>query len=252
MLGLNPSGTKPPIFWCLQTNWELRQLARYLGSDQPVYGMRSGYLVMHYSEANTAALAKRYIEEIFQISESGPFLIAGNCQGGIVAVEIARQLQKAGRQVRLLILLDAVFPELLNGEPYAGPVALFAGVEGAASTPIGASARQKRVGGSSFPEGSHSTWWRPTTRGSSSARRWLFLPRGCKQRSHELRSPMTLRLQKRIHRPSGGGVRGRDLCTDHARSGSGSTSDNVRYRQERQSGGLGAGGLSGIGVGNHG
>ena len=129
MLGLNPSGTRPPIFWCLQTNGELRQLARHLGPDQPIYAMRSGYLVMEYSKTNTAALAKRYVEEIFKISERGPFLIAGNCQGGIVAVEIARQLQKAGRQVRLLILLDAVFPELLNGEPYAGPVALFAGVK---------------------------------------------------------------------------------------------------------------------------
>jgi acyl carrier protein len=128
VLGLNRTGKKRPFFWCLQESEEFNQLALHFGPERPLYGMRSGYLAMSYTKANIAALARRYADEILEIDATGPYVIAGNCQGGIVAVEIARQLQQTGRQILLLTTLDTVVWDLLHGQTYPGKVAFFFGI----------------------------------------------------------------------------------------------------------------------------
>jgi hypothetical protein len=128
LFGLNRGGKERPLFWCLQESNELKQLALHLGPERPVYGMRSGHLAMSYTEANITALARRYIDEILLIDEIGPYLIAGNCQGGIVAVEIARQLQETGRQILLLTSIDSIVWELFHDQTYPGKVAFFFGI----------------------------------------------------------------------------------------------------------------------------
>jgi acyl-CoA synthetase (AMP-forming)/AMP-acid ligase II/acyl carrier protein len=126
--GMNRTGKKRPLFWCLQINSELMQLALHLGPDQPVYAMRSGHVVMDYTSDNTSALARRYMREMLSIDAGGPYLIAGYCQGCVIAIEIARQLQQTGREVELLTLLDYRFSELVQRQIYPGRVALFAGL----------------------------------------------------------------------------------------------------------------------------
>ncbi len=64
IVGLNVEGNQPPLFWCLQRSYELSQLARYLGPNQPVYGMRSGNRVMVSNEVNIQLLARHYVSEI--------------------------------------------------------------------------------------------------------------------------------------------------------------------------------------------
>ena len=128
LLGVNRGGKERPLFWCLQLSEDLNQLARHLGPERPLYGMRSGAFAMSYTEANTAALARRYIDEMLVIDETGPYLIAGHCQGGIVAVEIARQLQETGRQILLLTILDYPIWDLFRGQIYPGKVAFFYGI----------------------------------------------------------------------------------------------------------------------------
>lgn len=130
LVGLNPDGEHLPLFWCIQLHRQLSQLSKYLGPDQPLYGMRSGSLVMDYSDSNKRALARRYIEEILQIDSTGPYILGGVCQGNIVALEIAKQLQQCGRTVQLLTLLDTSLPELFHDQHYAGRVAFFAGAKG--------------------------------------------------------------------------------------------------------------------------
>jgi hypothetical protein len=128
LLGVNRGGKERPLFWCLQLSEDLNQLARHLGPERPLYGMRSGAFAMSYTEANTAALARRYIDEILVIDETGPYLIAGHCQGGIVAVEIAKQLQETGRQILLLTILDYPIWDLFRGQVYPSKVAFFSGI----------------------------------------------------------------------------------------------------------------------------
>ena len=52
-------------------------------------------------------IAEGYIDILKRHQPKGPYLLGGWCYGGVVAHEMACQLQKAGEEVRLLFLLDA-------------------------------------------------------------------------------------------------------------------------------------------------
>ncbi|MFI3135485.1 MAG: AMP-binding protein [Methylococcaceae bacterium] len=131
IFGLNINGSLPPLFWVFQGNQELAELARQLGPDQPLYGMRSGHLIMQYHENNVQALALCYQEEIIHIAQEGPLLIGGNCQGGIIAQAIAQHLLRRRRHVPLLILMEWAFPL----HTYAEPVLLLFGKESRFANP---------------------------------------------------------------------------------------------------------------------
>ncbi len=95
-----------------------------MGSQQPIYGMRSGHLVMEYTEENIQALVAHYVEEILRIQPQRSYRLGGNCQSGRIIFEIAQQLQRQGKTVAILCLLEAFIPK-----PYFGEVALFFGRE---------------------------------------------------------------------------------------------------------------------------
>lgn len=109
-VGLNIAGSRAPLFWCLQNNKEHQALARHLGPDQPVYGMRSGDRVMVKTEENIEALARHYVREIRQIRPCGPYLIGGNCQAARIAIRIARRLRAEGHPVPVLLMMDKFEP----------------------------------------------------------------------------------------------------------------------------------------------
>ena len=51
-----------------------------------------------------------YLGEIRRLQPEGPYLIAGYCFGGLVAYEMAQQLQAAGETVAPLLLIEAEAP----------------------------------------------------------------------------------------------------------------------------------------------
>ncbi len=126
VVGLNTEGTRPPLFWCFQGYLEFEALARHLGEDQPVFGMRSGHLIMEYSSETIGAVAERYAEEILSNLPEGPFFLGGNCQAGFIAIVIGRLLDGHGRTATLLALLDSV-PLITFPVPYPGRVAFLFG-----------------------------------------------------------------------------------------------------------------------------
>jgi amino acid adenylation domain-containing protein len=101
-----PNGSKPPLFWFNWGPWDFR-LPRYLSSDQPVYGLQhqsqDGHRALYTS---IEAMAAHYIKEIRAIRAKGPYYLGGLCIGGMVAFEIAQQLQKQDEEVPLLVLID--------------------------------------------------------------------------------------------------------------------------------------------------
>ncbi|WP_394201658.1 amino acid adenylation domain-containing protein [Shewanella waksmanii] len=125
IFGHNLNGTRPPIFWVFQGYQECSQLAKYLGDDQPLYGMRSGHLLMEYSEDDIQQLALRYVSEIEALYPEGAFYIGGNCQGGLIALCIAQHMQRRHRIVLLTFLIDWMFP----AQSYTGQVSLLFGRE---------------------------------------------------------------------------------------------------------------------------
>jgi amino acid adenylation domain-containing protein len=85
-----------------------RRLAIELGLDQPLYGLQPFRLLD--SHPTVKQLAAAYIRELRKIGEDRPFCIMGYSFGGLVAVEMARQLQSSGIAPPLLLLLDVSYP----------------------------------------------------------------------------------------------------------------------------------------------
>jgi thioesterase domain-containing protein/acyl carrier protein len=128
VVGLQTSGTNFPLFFahpgggsafCYVT------LARYLGQDQPFYGLQTpGLNDDKELFTDVQQLAAYYIQEIRLVQPEGPYHLGGWCVGGIIAYEMARQLRNAGQEVALLVLLDSAPP---SGEnvPSENDAALF-------------------------------------------------------------------------------------------------------------------------------
>jgi surfactin family lipopeptide synthetase A len=113
LVPIQPNGSKLPIF-CIHgaggTVIVYRDLARHLGTDQPVYGLQAqGMDGRQTILTSVEEMAEHYLKEIRRIQPEGPYFIGGLSFGGTVAFEIARQLEACGEQMGLLFLFDT-FP----------------------------------------------------------------------------------------------------------------------------------------------
>ncbi len=107
-------GTKRPFFLVagmFGNVLNLRHLAQLLGGDRPFYGLQARGLYGDAAPHDTFPdAAADYITEMRQVQPHGPYLLGGFSGGGLIAWEIARQLQAAGEDVPLLALLDTPVP----------------------------------------------------------------------------------------------------------------------------------------------
>jgi thioesterase domain-containing protein/acyl carrier protein len=89
----------------------LRHLAQLLGGDRPFYGMQARGLLGDVEPHRTLPeAATDYIAELRQVQPRGPYMLGGFSGGGLTAWEMARQLEAAGEEVSLLVLLDTPLP----------------------------------------------------------------------------------------------------------------------------------------------
>ena len=83
----------------------------HLGADLPLYGLMArgsdGVTSPHMSVGEMVA---DYVAEIRTRQAHGPYLIGGECVGGVIAYEVARLLEAQGEKVALLVLLDTGRP----------------------------------------------------------------------------------------------------------------------------------------------
>jgi acyl carrier protein/thioesterase domain-containing protein len=109
VVGLNCAGRRTPIFWICQEREELQQLAKHLGPDQPLYGMRScvGIVdVKDYSTDVIETVCNRFLWEVLALPVKAPFFVGGVCQAGILALALAKRLKQIGRAPALLMLIE--------------------------------------------------------------------------------------------------------------------------------------------------
>jgi len=112
LVGIQPTGTRPPFF-CVHAiganilNYRL--LSKYLGTDQPFYGFQSqGLDGVQAPHTSVEQMAAHYITEMKSVQPNGPYLLGGGSGGGIIAFEMARQLEQAGDEIGLLVLIDTL------------------------------------------------------------------------------------------------------------------------------------------------
>ncbi len=82
-----------------------RRLARVARGSRPFLALRSGPAPHPPADA----LAGECVREI-RAAAPGPYVLVGDCMGGILAFEMARRLLDEGERVALLALLDTPFP----------------------------------------------------------------------------------------------------------------------------------------------
>ena len=111
LVTIQPHGSKPPLFFVpgvLGSVSNLYPLARYLGSEQPFYGLRSlGLDEDEKPYTRMADIASHHIKALQAVQPSGPYLLGGHSFGGRVAFEMAQQLQNQKYEVSMLALVDS-------------------------------------------------------------------------------------------------------------------------------------------------
>ena len=88
----------------------LSTLTRALGGERPIFGFQAmGTNDGEIPDPSIEVMASRYVAEI-RAHAPGPYLLGGYSGGGIVALEMSRQLIEAGESVEHVILFDSVPP----------------------------------------------------------------------------------------------------------------------------------------------
>ncbi|MET0399229.1 MAG: amino acid adenylation domain-containing protein [Longimicrobiaceae bacterium] len=120
ILPLRPQGSRPPIILVHPGGGSLMAyapLVERLDADQPVYGLRSrGIEEGETPNWTIEEMARDYLDSIRQVRPSGPYRLGGWSMGGVIAFEMARQLEAAGETVEALVMIDSQVPSLHDPE----------------------------------------------------------------------------------------------------------------------------------------
>lgn len=123
LIPLQPAGSRPPLFCIHPLGGDVLVyigLAHHLGKEYPLYGLQAPAFSLDVAPlATVEEVATSYIEAIRTVQPTGPYHLAGLSFGGIVAFEMARQLQQQGEQIAFLGLFDAVLIDPTSDPPVA-------------------------------------------------------------------------------------------------------------------------------------
>ena len=108
---VHAGGSKQPLYFLhgdyIGRGVYCRKIARALGGDQPFFALAPGGLDGEPAPATIEEMAERSLRALRAHQPKGPYRLAGNCNGGLVAFEMARRLSLAGETVDRLIVIRA-------------------------------------------------------------------------------------------------------------------------------------------------
>lgn len=117
---LQPHGQRPPLFLIHGIDGSVAgyaPLARSLGAEQPVHGIRAPGLDGLTAPLESIPVTATHYQ---RVQPRGPYFLAGAALGGLIAYEMACQLHEQGESVALLALFDTHAPGHGN-KPGLGP-----------------------------------------------------------------------------------------------------------------------------------
>ncbi len=108
---IQPKGSKIPVI-SINNTAIYYNLARAIGFDRPFIGVQlfDPDAPRQLASRSMEDIAADYVQLVRQVRPHGPYILLGHCLAGIIAYEVAHQLQEAGETVQLLIMSDAWLP----------------------------------------------------------------------------------------------------------------------------------------------
>jgi thioesterase domain-containing protein/acyl carrier protein len=105
---LRERGTEPPLFFFHPAGGDTavyRQLGELIDPAIPLYGLdrREG-------PSSVEEKVRQYLPELRRVQPHGPYRLAGWSYGGHLAFETAQQLRRAGEDIEVVVLIDAILP----------------------------------------------------------------------------------------------------------------------------------------------
>jgi ribosomal-protein-alanine acetyltransferase len=114
VLPVQAQGDRTPLFF-LHGDWAgggfyCFDLARACGDDQPFFVLETYRFDGEDRAPTVEAIARAHIQAMRQVQGCGPYRLGGFCNGGVLAYEMARQLEEDGEQVEFLGLVNPSAP----------------------------------------------------------------------------------------------------------------------------------------------
>jgi len=110
LVPLRSRGDEPPIF-CTTLHdgglWRVARLMRHLPRAAPVLGLRLPPVPAQGAPASIEQIAARHVAVLERVHPDGPVRLVGPCFGGTVALAMAIELERRGRPVELLAMLNS-------------------------------------------------------------------------------------------------------------------------------------------------
>ncbi|MBI9090214.1 MAG: amino acid adenylation domain-containing protein [Desulfobacterium sp.] len=117
LVAMKTNGHRTPFFLISDGRGRLfvyGHLREHFDGERPLYGLQvhdiDGYVA---SQNRIETIAGEYIRAIRTVQPNGPYLLGGFCMGGIIAREMARQLNEQGEAVDKVVLISSMKPPFL-------------------------------------------------------------------------------------------------------------------------------------------
>jgi thioesterase domain-containing protein/acyl carrier protein len=110
---LRAAGARAPFFFVHNDHGRglyTHALGRALDPDRPVYAIHLHGLGTRPLPDTVEAIAADRVRAVRAAWPRGPYVLGGHCYGGIVALEMARQLRAAGERVESVVMIDTPAP----------------------------------------------------------------------------------------------------------------------------------------------
>ncbi|MWV45522.1 hypothetical protein GRF59_18010 [Paenibacillus sp. HJL G12] len=111
LIRLNKANQKRPVFW-FHGGFGGVEIYRLIANKivRPFYGIQAkGYMTEDEPIEGIEAMAAYYVEMIRSVQPEGPYDFGGLSLGGMIAYEVARQMQEQGQTVNSIIMLESIY-----------------------------------------------------------------------------------------------------------------------------------------------
>ncbi|WP_409180685.1 amino acid adenylation domain-containing protein [Amycolatopsis sp. VS8301801F10] len=111
VLPIRPAGEREPLWFIhpgIGLSWAYLGFAHHLDENWPLYGIQARGFDGSRVPGSVGEMVDDYLEQILRVQPEGPYRLVGLSLGGTLAHAMAAELQRRGRRVATLALLDCV------------------------------------------------------------------------------------------------------------------------------------------------